>query len=151
MKHVIVRTCQKDPNALQGHIQELAKVVDEARENALPPSTSLQRHPEQNEPPVSTEVVNMDMPNVDANDGEQKGVESNQFTYIFAPPDETSEDTSDDGASEIRHDAADKYANKTAEEPTNNTTNEPTRNENHTTAESHISQEEEVNKDDMIR
>ena len=42
MRHMVVRMTVKDPDALQGHIDELAKVVEDAKESALPPSTSPQ-------------------------------------------------------------------------------------------------------------
>ena len=37
---MVVRTTVKDPDVLQGRIDKLAKVVEDAKESALPPSTS---------------------------------------------------------------------------------------------------------------
>ena len=124
---MVVRTTVKDPNALQGHIDKLAKVVEDAKESALPPSTSPWLRQEQIELPATMDVVDMDSPSIDANNTEQMGAKVKQLTYVVAPPDKTSQDISDDSGSEIGHDAADKYANETASEPTNNATDIPTR------------------------
>ena len=124
---MVVRTTVKDPDALQGCIDELAKVVEDAKESALPPSTSPRLRREHIELPATMDVVDTDSPSVDANNAEQMGAKVKQLTYVVAPPDETSQDISDDSGSEIGHNAADEYADETASEPTDDAADIPAR------------------------